>query len=84
MTQENKASRCVWNLGDACSDDITELDMFNDQINVPICGHHLQGHKEIMFLHSIGMDVEEIILLSPEQRHELFVEKGGEGADVTL
>lgn len=64
--------KCVWGLGDDCSENISTYEMFDPQIKIPACDNHFEQHKEIMFLHSKGHDVEELIMLSREERRELF------------
>jgi hypothetical protein len=67
-----KKQKCVWNMGYDCSGEITEETIFNGQIAVPICEAHLKDHKQMLFLHAHGEDVEEILQLSPEDREKLF------------
>jgi hypothetical protein len=69
MTKEKK---CVWNMGYDCSGEVVEVSMFNDQITLPACETHLKDHKQLLFLHKHGHDVEEMLKLSPEERQSAF------------
>jgi hypothetical protein len=63
-----KKLKCVWNMGTDCSDDVKEVEFFNAQIKVPVCGNHVEQHKYVMILHKNGYDVEEILQQTPEYR----------------
>lgn len=63
---------CVWHLGDPCSEnDTTKQLIFRKQLEVPICGNHLEGHKIIMVLHANGYDIEEVVDMTPEDRKKI-------------
>lgn len=74
--------KCVWDMGNSCMGEIKEVAFFNQQITVPVCEEHVRSHKEVMFLHTVGEDVEEILVLSPEERTELYNKKKIEFPDV--
>lgn len=74
--------KCVWDMGNSCIGKVEERKFFGQQITVPVCEEHVRAHKEVMFLHSIGEDVEEILVLSPEERTELYNKKKIEFPDV--
>lgn len=67
-----KLTKCVWNMGDECEGEVTNEDIFENQIKVPICENHFTQHKEVMFLHSKGEDIDELMQMSREERRELF------------
>lgn len=69
---DEKELKCVWDMGYECSGEITEETIFNGQVTVPICELHLKDHKQLLFLHDHGEDVEEILQLSLEDRQKLF------------
>lgn len=62
---------CVWDLGDVCDGVIDKILMFRKQLEIPICDHHLEGHKEIMVLHGNGYDIEEIVDMEPDERKRI-------------
>ncbi len=62
---------CVWDLGDPCDGAVAKVLMFRKQLDVPICHHHLDGHKEIMILHGNGYEIEEVVDMTPEERKRL-------------
>jgi len=83
----DKKLKCVWNMGTDCSDDVQEVEFFNSQIKVPVCGNHIEQHKFVMILHKNGYDVEEILQQSAEYRKgEVLVLKlsGLDDSDVDL
>jgi hypothetical protein len=59
---------CVWQISNTCTDTLTQLKMFNNQIKIPICTRHVEEHRDIMLLHKNGYDVEEILNQTPEWR----------------
>lgn len=69
MREENK---CIWNLGDPCDGEVKEALVFEDQLKVLICEHHLNGHKSIMMLHKNGYPIEEILNMSGGERNNLI------------
>jgi len=71
MTKEKELT-CVWNMGYDCSGDVTQEEIMDKQISVPVCELHLKDHKQIMFLHKHGEDVEKVLMSSPEERQALF------------
>jgi hypothetical protein len=70
MTTKKEELKCVWHLGSNCTGEITEQELFNHQIRIPICECHLAEHKEIMLLHKNGYDVEEILNQTTEWRKQ--------------
>jgi len=67
----SKELRCIWNMGDACDGIVQEQDMFDEQIRIPICEHHLAGHQEVMYLHSCSIDVEKVLQMPIDERNVL-------------
>lgn len=59
-------------MGYECSGEVTKEDIFDSQVNVPICEAHLQDHKQMLFLHAHGEDIEQVLQLSLEDRKKLF------------
>lgn len=60
--------KCVWDMGNNCSDDVEEVKFFDSQIKVPVCSNHIEQHKYVMVLHKNNYDVEEVLQESPEYR----------------
>ena len=74
---EETEVECLWCLGDEHEGKRFEAYLFkksSDGIRIPICTHHLTGHRIIMSLHKDGMDIEDIINMTPEER-ELWSHK---------
>lgn len=71
-TQPNISTdeKCVWQIGTPCGGETTQKEFFNHQIRIPVCGNHLNEHREIMVLHKNGYDVEEILNQTPEWRKQ--------------
>jgi hypothetical protein len=65
-----KKLKCVWNMGDECSDDVEERTFFNSSIKVPVCSNHIEQHEYIMILHRNGYDPERILQETPEYRKQ--------------
>jgi len=63
--------KCVWNMNSDCGGEIVEAKMFG-QLDIPVCATHLAQHKQVLFLHKHGEDIEKIIELSAEEKEELF------------
>lgn len=74
---------CVWNTGGACHENVWEVEMFDNQISVPICENHLRDHIAIMTLHAQGYDVEKILNSEPEWRREEILTVKLSGLDNT-
>jgi len=68
MANKKSKLKCVWNMGTECTDDVEEVELFGNQIKVPICKEHVEHHKYVMILHKNGYDVEEVLAESPEYR----------------
>ena len=49
--------------------------MFQGNLTAHICERHFGEHKKIMFLHSVGEDIEDIVELNSEERNKLYEEK---------
>lgn len=62
--------KCVWNMGSKCSENVYDVEIFQNQIKVPICENHLQDHEYVMILHRNGYDVEEVIQKDADYRKE--------------
>lgn len=54
-------TKCIWNMGTPCSDNVKDEKLFNDQIIIPICEHHFDLHKKLLFLHSCGLDAIKLV-----------------------
>jgi hypothetical protein len=69
-----KGDKCVWLLGTPCNNPpVYWAEMFNHQIRIPICEHHLHEHRVIMSLFYNGhRDVEEILNASYEEREKMM------------
>lgn len=79
--------KCVWDMGNGCSDEVEEVEFFNKQIKVPVCSNHIEQHKYVMILHKNNYDVEEVLQETPEYRKgEVLVLKlsGLDDSDVEL
>lgn len=62
--------KCVWNMGTPCDGDVTETELFDAQIKIPICNGHIEEHKDIMTLHKNGYDIEEVLNMTAEERRK--------------
>jgi len=81
----NEELKCVWNLGSECEGSVSKEPLFDKQLEIPVCEKHLQQHREIMALHRSGRDVEEIMEMDSEERHEAFTELDEEAKEnITL
>lgn len=84
---DNSKLRCVWSMGDECTDDVEEVEFFDSQIKVPVCGNHVEQHRCVMILHKNDYDVEEILQQTADYRKgEVLVLKlsGLDKCDVKL
>jgi len=62
---------CVWNMGSECGGDVVTKQMFDKQLEMPICEKHFEEHTDFMFLHACGRDVEDLLKLSAEEKAEM-------------
>ena len=70
MTNVQEDEGCVWNLGTPCGGELKRLELFHEQIRVPICENHTEEHKIIILLFNNGYDVEEILNQTAEWRKQ--------------
>ena len=66
---------CAFRVSDGCSGDVNINELFSGQLSIPICEKHIAEHKQVMFLHKVGIDVEEIISKTSEERTQLYNEQ---------
>lgn len=72
MSKEKKEPlKCIWELGDPCNGETKEVPLFKKQLGIPICEHHLNGHRVIMMLCGNGYQIEEIVDMEDEERKRL-------------
>src|SRR5574337_655780 len=65
-------SECVWKLGTPCGGKVSEVELFNKQILVPICSNHLHEHRIIMSLGKADCDIEQVLDLSDVEREKML------------
>jgi hypothetical protein len=68
--------RCVWNMGTSCEGSTAHKLMFDDYLKIPICEGHHNEHMVVTALHDSGMDIEDLLKMSKEERSKLFNDKG--------
>jgi len=62
---------CVWDTDGPCDEDkVYMIDMFEDQIALPVCRNHAIDHLCVMKLHANDYDVDKITGETPEWRRE--------------
>ncbi len=66
--------KCIWNTGTPCSGNIEEAWMFQKQLLIPICENHLNDHRKILFLHSCGVNIEELFQNRMHELEDLYKE----------
>lgn len=62
-------TKCVWNMGTDCDGDVDNRTMFNQQLTIPACDKHFREHQVVMALHSTGLDIEEVMEMTVEERN---------------
>lgn len=67
---------CVWHMGGPCSDDVRMVEVFDSQIEVPMCTMHLSDHRLVWALHKHGFDIEEVLDMNRIQREALASASG--------
>jgi len=70
----NEIKSCFWKTESDCNGECTEQLLFGGQISVCICEAHLEEHRQVLFLRAHGKNIEEIMMLSPEERRKMFDE----------
>jgi len=71
LVAENKKDKvnCVWDTDGDCGGTVSYEGLFGDQINLPVCEAHLNDHMTIIALNNSGIEVEEVINMTLEERH---------------
>lgn len=63
--------KCCWPIDDLHEGVVWLAPLFDGQIIVPICTHHLTGHRVIISLHSAGYDMDHIFDIDSGEREKL-------------
>ena len=66
---------CVWMTGTECCGVVHNALVFGGEIRVPICESHLHEHRVIMSLAQNGIDIEEVLTMTAEQREKCLASK---------
>jgi len=79
---EQATKQCVWHLGSVCFGDKFTASLFSGQLKVPICQHHMDGHRVIMTIASKMTDkqrkkaLEAVLEMTEEDRLSLVRSRG--------
>jgi hypothetical protein len=74
--------KCIWNMGDACSDDVELVSFFMKEKDgkkvprvkdVPVCKNHIEGHRIVLVLHKNGYDLEDFLQKDFNYRKEQYL-----------
>ena len=74
MTKNNQKIKCVWSVGSPCDGSVSQQLMFDGQMTIPICVAHLSEHQEILFLNAHDYYIDEVVDMSAEEKHKIFLE----------
>jgi len=66
---DNDKVNCVWVTDGEHGGNVSYEGLFGDQINLPVCEAHLNDHMTIIALNNSGIEVEEVIEMTLEERH---------------
>jgi len=61
--------------GVKCGGRVRRVAIFSGTITMPMCKKHFNEHKKIMLLHHIGLDVEDVLKMSSEEKERTIGEK---------